>query len=359
MVESVLQNGAPVAQQAQVMQKSSLLANAGVSLGANIVGDAASLGLSGLSALVFGGREGFESWRNAFTQQGLTGQQNALQRLEDTQYQRAVKDMQAAGINPAMMFGSSTTAGVTSPSSQPQAATDMDLLSGMNALTAMRQQEAQTEFVKVQTELYRIDTITRYSENIARLRKTLAEGNLTDAERRKTEKELEAYEAAFDDIVGNYSEERRKNAAQADVFEEEAKTEPERRKNIIQDTKLKEADERVKKEVEGLTKEQKAETHERVISLKADNHFIAKMKEAGIPPQILDSNIGIILITALGVDGMKTVVQGTQKAFEEFVKNLSGKPKKYAEKFREAIEAGEEGDTTAADRLLDAFGGTD
>ena len=47
-----------------------------------------------------------EQEANAFTAQQAQNQMDFQQQMRDTQYQSAVADMRAAGVNPALMYGS-------------------------------------------------------------------------------------------------------------------------------------------------------------------------------------------------------------------------------------------------------------
>lgn len=172
------------------------------SFGLNVANQLAGNALQGLSAFMLGGKQGFTSWRNSITKQGLTGEQQALQQLQNTQYQRTVADMEAAGLNPAAMYGGHASGnGVVSQGSSSQALQgNFDMLQGLNAILSARNLDAENKVLKAQEKatlararkdnadavLSEIDHETRGSmnlsvidKNIAQAKRELESGKLT------------------------------------------------------------------------------------------------------------------------------------------------------------------------------------
>lgn len=137
----------------------------GAALTANVVGG------------LLGGKEGARSMRAGITNAELTGaqrEQNAFnaeeaQKARDfsemqrqTQYQTAVNDMTAAGLNPAMMYQGAGSAASPTPSpaaegSTPQSNKITDIVMLMKGLSEMKSLEAQTKNVESQTKINEIE----------------------------------------------------------------------------------------------------------------------------------------------------------------------------------------------------------
>lgn len=315
------------------------LQDLGMAAATNVVGSNLNTANNAFQSFLFGGKEGFTSWRNAFTQQGLTGQQQELQRLHDTQYQRTVADLTAAGINPAMLFGSTSPNGVVSPSSSPQQATNAELLTGINQIQNNRMQKAQTAMIWADAKGKMINNLTLNAKNIAELQVMLAEAKKKGVETDSLQRNLDLLNASFESQVESYEYAAQQAGENVKKTREETENIKEQRKVIVEEARLKAAQADVEELKKQYTREQINIAKEQVIALKADNHFISEMKNAGIPPQILNSDIGVVLVTALGVDGMKALVEdvrgfiqklsedkvpvnGDRKGLTEFIRDL-------------------------------------
>lgn len=100
------------------------------------------------TAGILGGKKGLQSYINSVTQGGLTGEQEALQALEDSKYQRTVEDMKRAGINPAAA-GQMSGDGTVSPSNQAVVPNE-DLLSGLSKIQQNKLVKAQEKAQAIQ-----------------------------------------------------------------------------------------------------------------------------------------------------------------------------------------------------------------
>lgn len=110
-----------------------------------------------LSALMFGGFKGLKNMVRGSLSTGLTSAQKEANawtaNREDTAYQRSVADMQAAGLNPALMYGS---AGSTSPSastSPSDGASLSEMLGSATALSQIQSMEVQNEVSQKQVAI--------------------------------------------------------------------------------------------------------------------------------------------------------------------------------------------------------------
>lgn len=176
-----------------------------LSLGNGALGGLISGPLSILNGFIMGGKEGAGSMRNAITQQGLTGaqrEQNAFnaeqaqisrdfsEMQRQTQYQTAVNDMTAAGLNPAMMYQGAGQAASPTPSAQasgtaPQGHSISDMLSMLTTLSQLNLTEAQADLFKNEASGVAIDNEYKPQMNEARLGEISANTeNLLSAMRR-------------------------------------------------------------------------------------------------------------------------------------------------------------------------------
>lgn len=217
-----------------------------LSFGLNVANQIANPALQGLSALMLGGREGFTSWRNSVTKQGLTGEQQALQQLQNTQYQRTVADMEAAGLNPAAMYGGHASGnGVVSQGSSSQALQgNFDMLQGLNSILSARNLDAQHNVLVAEEKaalararkdnadaaLSEIDRETRgnlnlsvIDKNMAQANKDLASGNLNAAQEATLRFQLSVSAATREYIILEAEARARKEMGEALTAEEYGK----------------------------------------------------------------------------------------------------------------------------------------
>lgn len=216
------------------------------SFGLNVANQLANNSLQGLSAFILGGKDGFTSWRNSITKQGLTGEQQELQRLQDTQYQRTVADMQAAGLNPAAMYGGHASGnGVVSQGSSSQALQgNFDMLAGLNAILSAKNLQAQNKVLQAteQAELAKarrdnadahlseIDAESRgnlnlstIDKNMAQARRDLETRNLTEQQRETLKFQLSVSAATKDFLELEIEARARKEMGEALTAEEYGK----------------------------------------------------------------------------------------------------------------------------------------
>lgn len=104
------------------------------------------------------------SVQNQFTQEGLTGQQKALndmsmQNVED-QYQRQVTGMQKAGLNPALMYQSGATSAPNAPSGATNGMSMSDLIQAAMVPKQLKMMDAQTDNIKAAADQKRAQTET-------------------------------------------------------------------------------------------------------------------------------------------------------------------------------------------------------
>lgn len=89
---------------------------------------------------------GAQQEANAFTAQQAQNQMDFQQQMRDTQYQSAVSDMQKAGVNPALMYGSSASgnvapSGAMATSAQPSQPDAVGLLGQIVNLSLLGSQK--------------------------------------------------------------------------------------------------------------------------------------------------------------------------------------------------------------------------
>lgn len=166
-----------------------------------------------LSARLFGGKEGYNSYINSLYQTGLTGQQKALQELEDSKYQRTVKDMLMAGINPAAA-GQMTGDSAVGPSSQAQVPNE-DLLSGLNKIQ-------QTKLLKAQEKAQAIQNVYALEKEYQELQGLIADNEKKGIDNEESKLRLEILGQTIDEQIESYGlvnaktrSEIRKNKAEA------------------------------------------------------------------------------------------------------------------------------------------------
>jgi len=138
----------------------------------------------------------------AANQAAVQQQQQFQTQMSNTAYQRASTDMQAAGLNPAMMFGSGSAASspsgasfTTSPASKTSAAGGIGsaLQSGISSAVALKTADATIDNLVAQNAKIKAETLTEEKRpyNVA-MDSALKEthGYKADAERHNIEAEL-------------------------------------------------------------------------------------------------------------------------------------------------------------------------
>lgn len=105
----------------------------------------------------------------AATQSELTGaareQNEYTAQREDTQYQRSVADMQAAGLNPALMYQSGASGTSVSPSADNGAADIGQLMQIMTMPLQMAQMRANIDLTRAQEDLTKEKSVNQSKEN--------------------------------------------------------------------------------------------------------------------------------------------------------------------------------------------------
>lgn len=154
----------------------------------------------------------FTSFMNSLTGAGLTGQQVAQneyqERLSNTAYQRSVADMQRAGLNPAMMYGSGSAA--SSPSGASVSSPSLDFQSIISALTLPKQLEQ----MKASIELQRANAAAQHASKL----NTDADTEIKRKQARSMDLDYKFAEDTYDarargiENAANLSDEQIKNA---------------------------------------------------------------------------------------------------------------------------------------------------
>ncbi len=136
------------------------------------VGGVLSAGISSAGGLLANAG----SWKK--TKWAIQMQQDFQERMSNTAYQRSVKDMRAAGLNPMMMFGGSGGAASTPSGGQANITQDDVLTPALNTALAFRNQRNQDKLSKAEVENKNADTYLKgnqaqtESENFANAVKT-------------------------------------------------------------------------------------------------------------------------------------------------------------------------------------------
>ena len=116
------------------------------------------------------------SWKK--TKWAIQMQQDFQERMSNTAYQRSVKDMRSAGLNPMMMFGGSGGAASTPSGGQANITQEDVLTPALNTALAFRNQRNQDKLSKAEVENKNADTYLKgnqaqtESENFANAVKT-------------------------------------------------------------------------------------------------------------------------------------------------------------------------------------------
>lgn len=126
-------------------------------------GAADLLGLDSLAQSLGDGSQA-ESLYNSWTQAGPTGRDLWQAKREDTGYQRATADMQAAGLNPALMYGSGQAAPST-PASSGQAMSLSDMLELSTLPARLENLQASTKNTEAATEKTKSETVGQIISN--------------------------------------------------------------------------------------------------------------------------------------------------------------------------------------------------
>lgn len=133
---------------------------------------------SGLTGFLSGGKKGFSSMMASINGSRLTGaqrEQNAFNASEaaiardfgemqrQTQYQTAVNDMIAAGLNPAMMYQGAGQAASATPApaasgASPQSNKLSDIVAMFSAMAELQKVEAETKNIEAQTNFTNAQT---------------------------------------------------------------------------------------------------------------------------------------------------------------------------------------------------------
>lgn len=115
-----------------------------------------SLGQS-LSAMILGGKNGYKNMQKSMFGTGLTDAQKEANawtaQREDTAYQRGVSDMQAAGLNPALMYGSAGSTSSSASTSPSDGASLSDMLGSATSLSQIQSMNVQNKVSQKQVSI--------------------------------------------------------------------------------------------------------------------------------------------------------------------------------------------------------------
>lgn len=146
-------------------------------------GALANQGSSLLNRFTGAGLTGAENEANAFTAEEAQKQRDFEEEMSNTAYQRQVRDMQLAGLNPALMYGGAGSSGASTPSGA--SASSVSPTGGLDPISAIM------DMALLKANIDNIKADTGLKE---------AEANKTGIEAERT-KSLTQYE--IDDIVSN------------------------------------------------------------------------------------------------------------------------------------------------------------
>lgn len=143
---------------------------------------------------------GAEREANAFTAQQAQAQMNFQERMANTQYQRGVADMQAAGVNPALAMsqgGNVAPSGASGSSVQPNSGMSMsDLLQMFTLKSQLRLLDAQARKTNAEADKIGKETDWMDQLNTATVNQLNAAADLAKSEKDLNENERKALMAA-------------------------------------------------------------------------------------------------------------------------------------------------------------------
>lgn len=121
--------------------------------------------------------------QNAFNAEQAQIARDFEERMSNTAFQRQVQDMQAAGVNPALMYGGAGSSGASTPSGNPaSAAGNFDALQGALAIKQMGLIDAQKEKTLAEAELTSRDSAWKDRLNEQTLRESASRILVNEAE---------------------------------------------------------------------------------------------------------------------------------------------------------------------------------
>lgn len=121
--------------------------------------------------------------QNNFNRQEAQKARDFEERMSNTSYQRQVADMQAAGLNPALMYGGAGSSGASTPSGNPaSAAGNFDAVQSMLAMKQIELVDAQKEKTLNEADLISRESAWKDRLNDATLRETESRIGVNQAE---------------------------------------------------------------------------------------------------------------------------------------------------------------------------------